>query len=214
MTISTARPIKVFIAEDQQLFSDLFKKALNTESDLKFVGRASDGEELLERLKNVEPDVILMDIRMPKMDGITASNKLKALYPFVKVLMVSQFNSRDYIKASTMNGADGYISKAQSSKVLFEGIRRVHKGEFFVAVEPDNNKKKSNYLRIRSLTKREKEVLCLFVKGFRGPEVAEKLEIKKYTVEEHSKNIKLKLGAKSLVEMVTIALECGICKDL
>lgn len=212
--------IRIFIVDDHELVIDALWQLLGTIPAFQLIGRANNGEELLESLKEIEVDVILMDIRMPVMDGLEATERVKERYPDIKVLMLTMHSTRTFIKKATERGADGYISKNKGKEDFIDGINRVHRGEFVIIVdmdeedEMDRNAPKKKPSHIGELSEREKEVLYLIVEGFTTSEIATKLYRSSHTIERHRKNIMSKLNAKNLAQMVKLAIDYNLCEGI
>lgn len=192
--------IKVFLCDDHTLFRQGMRKLLELEKDLKIVGEASNGEEALEELKTTMPDVVLMDINMPYMDGITATYKLKKKYPHINVVILTVFGDDVHVFQAIKSGATGYLLKDVSSEDVVNAIRKVYKGE--ALLQPviaskvlkefamlDKRKIKGGDKFYSNLTVREEEVLRLIALGGTNKEIAQKLGITEKTVKNHLSSI-------------------------
>jgi len=198
--------INVVIAEDHQSLIDGIKIFLEYEDDIKVVGEANDGERLLEIVRLRQPDVVLTDIRMPKMDGITATRQLKKEYPDIKVIAFSMFEQDEAITQMQEAGASGYIMKNSSLKIVLAAIRSVMTGEtFFDATLKNTGTKKSE--NDIPLSKREMEIVKLIGEGKTSQEIAEILFIGKTTVDTHRKNILKKLSLQGKSELLRYSME-------
>lgn len=211
--------IRIFIVDDHQLVIDGLTNLLSNIPAFEVVGHASDGKEFLEKFRENLADVVLMDIRMPNMDGLDTVEIAKKRYPNTKFLMLTMHTTRQYIKDATGKGADGYISKTKGQKDFIDGINRVLKGEFVIIVDLDQD----NYedlartpekpKEIEVLSDREKEVLGFIMEGSTTSEIADKVYRSTHTIERHRKNIMKKLKVKNVAEMVHLATKYNLHKD-
>lgn len=212
------KKITLILVDDHQLVRDGIKALLHGTDDIEIIGEASCGKELFELLNTLKPDLLIMDISLPEISGIEITRTLGRDFPGIKILMLSMYNSEDFILNSIKAGAKGYLPKNTSRNELLEAIYAIHSGEDFfsesvsklmlksyvrMATEDDEkSQEKSN----PSLTSREIEVLKLYVEGFINKEISDKLDISIRTVETHKNHIMRKLGLKSTVEMVKFAI--------
>jgi len=209
--------IKIILVDDHQLVRDGIKALLTGTSDLEIIGEASDGKELFQQLTTLAPDLLIMDISLPEISGIEITRTICREYPGIKVLMLSMYNSEDFIFNSIKAGAKGYLPKNTSRNELLEAIYAIQSGEDFFsesvsktmlrsyvrrATDDEKPADKSNEI----LTTREIEVLKLYVEGLINKEISDKLDISIRTVETHKNHIMRKLGLKSTVEMVKFAI--------
>jgi len=194
--------IRVFLCDDHTLFRQGLKKLLELEPDIQIVGEASNGIEMLDRLKKAGPDIILMDIGMPQMDGIAATYKIKKILPHVNIIIVTIYEDEPHIFEAIKAGAMGYILKDASITGLTEAIRRVYKGEAliqpviatkilqeFATLASSEKKKIKADDKLCDLTEREEEILSLVALGYTNKEIANKLGIAEKTVKNHISNI-------------------------
>lgn len=195
--------IKLVIAEDHQSLIDGIKVFLEYEDDIVVVGEANDGERLLEIVRLKKPDVVLTDIRMPKLDGITATKYIKTEFPACKIIAFSMFEQQEAIQQMLDNGASGYIMKNASLKTVLTAIRKVMANETFFDV---NIKEQTNNNDI-PLSSREKEIVKLIGLGKTSQEIADILFIGKTTVDTHRKNILKKLNLHGKSELLRYAME-------
>lgn len=197
--------INLVIAEDHQSLIDGLKIFFDYEADINVVGEANDGERLLEIVRSKKPDVVLTDIRMPKMDGIAATRLIKKEFPSCKVIAFSMFEQEEAIMQMQAAGASGYILKNASLKIVLAAIRAVTRGEtFFDESIPNSNATPENEVH---LSKREEEILRLIGKGKTSHEIAELLFIGKTTVDTHRKNILKKLNLQGKTELLRYSME-------
>jgi len=192
--------IRVFLCDDHTLFRQGIKKLLELERDIELVGEASNGQEMLKMLKKTGPDVILMDIGMPEMDGVTATYKVKKILSHTNIIILTVYEDKAHIFEAIKAGAIGYLLKDASINELLEAIRRVYKGE--ALIQPiiatkvlkefamlDKRKVKEGDKFYSDLTERENEVLRLIALGGTNKEIAKKLGITEKTVKNHISNI-------------------------
>lgn len=191
--------IRVFLCDDHTLFRQGIRKLLELEDDIKIVGEASNGVEMLNMLKKTGPDIILLDIGMPQMDGVTATYKIKKILPRSNIVILTVYEDEPHIFEAIKAGAMGYLLKDVSIDELLEAIRRVYKGE--ALIQPIiatkvlkefamlDKKKIKPEDKFSGLTEREKEVLRLIALGGTNKEIAQKLGITEKTVKNHISNI-------------------------
>lgn len=202
--------IKVAIAEDHQSLIDGIDLLLKYEEDITLVGTANDGEALLELVYQTNPDVILMDIKMPKIDGITATGSITKQHPNIGVIAFSMFDQKDAIQQMVAAGAKGYLLKNSPLEEVLAAIRAVHNGSTFFDKAID-----SSYLTTKNetpsnkglLSKSEREILTLVGQGKTTSEIAVARFTAVSTVEKHRKNMIRKLGLSGKGELLRYALE-------
>ncbi len=203
--------IHIVIAEDHNCLIDGIEVFFRFEEDIRIVGMANDGEELLEVLKKEQVDIVITDIRMPKMGGITATKKIKELYPKIKVIAFTMFGQKDAVDKMIAAGANGYLLKNASLKTLLEAVRKVYGGEDYfdpnVLRKDAASKQKNSTGQKKLLTKRQYEILELIGQGLSNKEIGEKLFIGTYTVGTHRKNMMEKLGLKGRNALMSYALD-------
>ena len=201
--------IRLAIAEDHQSLIDGIELLLKHQEDISIVGTANDGEELLHIVRLKQPHLVLTDIRMPKMDGITATGIIKKEFPHIKVLAFTMFEQTEAVEQMMDAGASGYILKNSSLVEVLNAIRLVAKGEQFFGKNVNVNalKKKNTSKRKGELTKRQIEILALVAKGKTSREIASQLFIGVQTVETHRKNMIRILGLRGKGELLRYALE-------
>lgn len=204
--------ITVQIADDHTMFRQGLAAILNDVEDIQITGQANDGFEILSLLNISPPDILLLDIEMPNMDGFQTLKELKKLKLKTKVLVLTMHKSSAYIKNIIKAGASGYLQKDAGKEILVEAIRKTSsEGRFFtsetaaVLLESLQNTKSNS-----PISKREKEVVSLIVDGLTTKEIADQLYLSKHTIESHRQNILLKLGLKNSAELVRYAVERGI----
>lgn len=197
--------IKIIIADDHQLMINGIKDTLSETPEIKIIGEALDGELLLEMLRIKQPDVILLDIRMPILDGLDTLKIIKANYPEIRVIMLSQFSERSFIRKSIEYGAEGYLLKDCGKNNLIAALKRVASGENCFEIYGSNiTEKTSDFCRLSS---KEKEVLQLICKELSNNEISRKLNISKTTVNTHRTRMMQKAGVKNIIGLYKWALQ-------
>lgn len=205
--------IKVLIVDDQALIREGLSMMLGLYEDIQLVGEACNGKEAMEVLKEKEVDVVLMDIRMPVMDGVEGTKAIKERYPDTKIIILTTFNEDEYIFQGLKNGADGYILKDVSSEKLIDGIKTVYAGNVLLqpevatkvvgAFKEDYNldKKKANIDILKELTPRETEIAYLVAEGKTNREISEMLFITEGTVKNHLTRVLDKLNLRDRTQL-------------
>lgn len=210
--------IKVVIADDHVLFREGTRKLIEHEEDMDVVGEADDGEETVRLVKELEPDVVLMDIAMPKVNGIEATRQVKARQPSTAVLILTAYDNDQYIVALLEAGAAGYLLKNVSGNDLVNAIRAVHAGE--AVLHPaiaqkvfsrfgTGGKEPGEASRMPEVSEREIEILRLAAKGMSNQDIAGELFLSRRTVQAHLANIFRKMDVGSRTEAVLQALKKG-----
>lgn len=206
--------INVLIADDHQLFIDGIRSALKGVLDIWVVAEAHNGYQVLEKLESGIPvDIILMDINMPMLDGLACTKMVLKKYPGVKVIALSQFDEKRFVKQMIKNGADGYILKDCSKDMLVTAITTVYGGgDFFYNVQASRLIKaelssENNQALFPKLSVRELEILQLIGQEFSTQEIAEKLSVSFHTVESHRANLIAKIGVRNTAGLVKWAVE-------
>ena len=223
---------RILIADDHELVRDGFKRLLSYEEGLEVVGEASNGREAVELCRRLEPDLVLMDVRMPEMDGLEATRTIKAQQPQVSVLVISTYENPDYLLEAIKAGAAGYILKDASNRQLRNAIWRALEGESTLnhelatqlirrlaseasqASAPRSSAAESGAEAapplLEELTPREVEVLGLLVRGKTNEEIASSLSISRATAKVHVRHIIAKLGVSDRTQVMVRALELGL----
>lgn len=208
-------PISILIAEDHAVVRESIHKLLEEEADLVVVGEAANGEEALQLARELKPDVVLMDVSMPKVNGIEATRKLRQLSPGTAVLILSAYDYDQYVFALLEAGAKGYLLKDVNARELVGAIRSVYKGEPVLhpavvrKVMRRMGQTQSNEQPVESLTDREVEVLRLVARGLHNKEIAQRLHVSVRTIETHLGNIFGKLSVDSRTEAILVGLRQG-----
>lgn len=210
--------IKILIADDHLLIRQGLRLVLDTEPDLELVGEASDGSEALRLCKKLKPDVVLMDLRMPTMDGLTAIERLRVEQPEIAVVILTTFNEDDLMLRGLQAGARGYLLKDTDRSTLFDTIRAAARGETLLKPEimarvlSQANAPKTVLSASVNLTERELDVLAMVARGERSKEIAIQLGISERTVKAHLASIYGKLGVDSRAAAIAVALEKGLMR--
>jgi DNA-binding NarL/FixJ family response regulator len=215
--------ITVLLAEDHMIVREGFRKMLELEADLEVVGEAQDGRQAIAMIKKLNPDVVLMDIAMPRLNGLEAARQVLKAAPTTKVLMLSAHSDDAYVKSATEAGAVGFLLKQTSAQNVCLAIREIHKGKTFFGpaisvrldhlnpLSPDRSgvyKKKAD-----PLTSREMEVLQLIAEGKANKETASELGISIKTVEKHREHLMEKLNIHDTAGLTRYAISAGIIES-
>jgi len=206
----SANPIRVLAADDHPLIRAGLAAMLQNESDMVLVGEATNGEHVLELFRERLPDVVLMDLRMPVMDGLSALTALISEFPDARVIALTTYDGDVDIYRALDAGAKGYLLKDMLRTELLQAIRVVSQGKRFIP--PTVAARIAEFTPRIDLTPRETEVLDLVARGLSNQEIAEAIGRTEGTVKVHVKNILAKLGAEDRTQAVTIALERGFIR--
>ena len=239
---SGAGPIRVLIADDQEMVRQGFTVLLNAQPGIEVVGQAVDGREAITRSAELSPDVVLMDIRMPELGGIQATEHIAVAQPAVKVLVLTTFDLDEYVYDALRAGASGFLLKDASADKLAEAVRVVAGGDALLArvhelAAMDKTQLKAAYKtqlrqprdetatlrlhggrrsprhrRVGDLTERETEVLALIAQGLSNAEIADRLVVAEQTVKTHVGRILVKLGLRDRTQAAIFAYESGLIR--
>jgi len=212
--------ISVLIADDHTIVRSGVRLLLEAETDIRVVGEALNGREALELTESLQPDIVLMDITMPEMDGLEATRQLKARFPHIHVLVLTMHRSDDYFFEMLTAGASGYILKGAKTSELINAVRVVQQGEIFLYPSM-TQKLVQGYIQLAewanesepSLSPREKEIFQLLAEGYSNKEIAEKLVISPSTVHSHRGNIMEKLGLGNRRDLIQYARKQGLIQN-
>jgi len=188
---------------------------LSVFDDLRLVGEAGDGEEAVRVCERLQPDVILMDLLMPKMDGVTAIKAIKTRWPQIQIIALTSFKEKEYVEGALKAGANGYLLKDVSAEELVNAIRKAVAGQPSLSPEAAQVLMKNvsePALPFQEMTGREKEILALMVEGMSNNEIAERLIVSQSTVKFHVSNILSKLGVTGRTEAVALAVKHHLVK--
>ena len=214
-----SNPIRIVLVDDEAMVRDGLRMVLSGEPDLEVVGEASDGEAAVAVVQETRPDVVLMDIRMPKVDGIEGSRRVLAAAPDVKVVVLTTFDEDDYVEAALRLGVSGFLLKVAPPERLIDGVRTVASGgglldpgvtvrviEQFASGTPSRARRSEV---LDKLTERERDVLALIGRGMSNAEIAAELYLGETTVKTHVSSLLGKLGVRDRVQAVVAAYETG-----
>lgn len=210
----------VFLVDDHELIREGIKQLLELGGDIQVVGQAGNGDDAIEKILYYNPDVVLLDINMPKMNGIDVLRRLKDLGVKSKIIMLTIHKDREYLLEAMKIGADGYVLKDSDAEGLMRAIRDVKNGKTYIQpsiasllVEDVNNiDANGDSAKIDALTKREYEVLTLIAEGLSNKEIADKLYISEKTVKNHVSNILKKLDVNDRIQAAIFAFKNNIKK--
>lgn len=209
MTISISDPIRLMIVDDHTMVRRGLATILKVFDDLQLVGEAESGEAAIQLCANVLPDVILMDMSLPGMDGAMATRAIRKKFPQIQVLVLTSFKDGKLIKQALEAGAIGYLLKDVSADDLVQAIRSAHAGRVTLSPEAAQSLVETANLPPtpgQDLTEREREVLALMIEGLNNVQIAGRLTVSPSTIKSHVSNILSKLGVASRTEAVTVAL--------
>ena len=212
--------IKVLLVDDHTVVLKGLAFFLSMQEDLELVGEANNGKEALKKVGEAQPDIVLMDLYMPEMDGIEATSCIKKEYPNVKVLVLTSFSDQAHVLPALKAGASGYILKDVEPDQLVEAIRSAYKGNIQLHPDiasallsqtlPQEEKQESSNIHVNVLTARENEVLQLLAKGMSNKEIASVLVITEKTVKAHVSSILGKLNLSDRTQAALYAVKNGI----
>ncbi len=213
--------IKVIIADDHALFRAGVKTALSIKKDVELIAEADNGMQLLNLLKHMEPDVILLDIQMPIMDGITTLPEIRKLYPHVKVIILSMHNDHSMISKLMEIGANSYLTKNTDSENIYNAIKTCYEQEFYfneltnkALLAGLRTKRTEPHMALEaSLTEKETTILKMMCEEKTTKEIADLVDISPRTVEAIRDKLKTKTGAKSMAGLVMYAVKNGIIEQ-
>ena len=202
--------VNILLVDDHELFMDGLQSIFDKELNFQVVGKMVNGLQAIQHIEKQQPDVVITDIRMPILDGISLVKQLSESHPNLPVIALSMFDQDADIIEMLDAGAKGYVLKKANSKTLINAIHTVLRGELYVSEEFQNvykqwkDQKEIEVEKI-ALTRRERQILELVVKGRSSIQIAETLNLSRYTVDTHRKNIHKKTGIKSNVDLVRLA---------
>jgi len=211
------RPYQIILADDHLMFRNGIKRIIEDSKDLLVLGEADNGLQLLAMLKKTKPDMVILDISMPKIRGLEATHEIKACYPDIKILILTMHRNKEYLLQALSAKADGYLLKEDTDAQLIDAIGTIRGGKIYLSplISEDLSQNLLGYFEDadpsvdETLSNREKEVLTLLTEGQSNKEIAELLCISARTVEHHRASINKKLKVKSLVDLVKYAIRKG-----
>jgi len=202
-----ARSYRIVLADDHVLIRQGLRSLLDGVADLDIAGEAADGLELLELLNKAVPNMVILDVSMPKLRGIEAVREIKMKHPHTKVLMLSMH--KEYLSQALAAGADGYLLKEDAERDIFSAIETVRQGRIYISPRLTDTLLTDRVLSSGPLTARERNVLRLIAGGKSNKEIAEVLVISVRTVESHRASIMGKLNLKNTADLIRYAIEKG-----
>jgi len=213
--------LRVFVADDHAVLRDGLKALVNAQADMEIVGEADNGRTTYERAKELLPDIVLMDISMPELSGVQATELLRRECPAIKILILTAYKDKGYLDRLLNVGASGFILKLSAAEELIGAIRLVAGGKVYLdpqmADRITDGYVRSQFLkgevRQRELTAREEEVLRLIAQGYSNKEISNQLKIAVKTVESHKANLMQKLELRNRTEIVRYAVRQGWLQD-
>ena len=215
--------VKILIADDHTLMREGMRRILSEEPDFEVIAEASDGEETVNLATTLEPDIAIIDIEMPKINGIEATKQIKAACPSIAVLILTAYDDDEYVFGLIEAGVAGYLLKGVRGQELVNAVRALHKGESVLHPSitskvlkhvKDSSTKQTKEKIPDSLTRREKDILRLAMKGMSNKEIGEELYLSYRTVQGHLSHIFSKLKVASRTEAVVYALREGLFNDI
>ena len=213
------KPIRILLADDHTIVRQGLARLLQEQQDLKIVGEAINGQAVIDKALELEPDIIIMDIAMPQLNGIEAAKRVRKSLPHCKILILSMYSHEHYIHQLLETGISGYLLKDSSGQDIIRAIRAAMKNETYLSpsisqiVEETNlspQKKHTREKRYESLSNREREVFQLIAEGFSTKQITEILCISISTVKTHRAKIMEKLGLSSPVQLGRFAIKLGL----
>jgi DNA-binding NarL/FixJ family response regulator len=211
---------RVLIADDDDLVRAGLVELLSNDAAIEVVGQASTGREAVARARRLAPDVVLMDVRMPDLDGIAATRELTRAVPAVRVLILTTFEQDDYVFGAMRAGASGFLLKRTRPEELIAGVHTVAAGEALLSpsvtrrvidrMAQQPTPKLADQAKLDELTPREREVLALVARGLSNREIAAELVVEEATVRSHIRRILMKLDLRGRVQIVIFAYESGV----
>ena len=206
------QPITVEIVDDHKIFVDGIQSLLENENGIMLTAKSHSGKELMASLKQEQPDVILMDVNLPDINGVELSKKVKELYPEVQILALTMYNVRKFVFNMLEIGVNGYIIKNTGKEELIHAINKVATGDSYYSQEVkelffETKSEGNSEQPLPNLTSREKEILRMVAQEYTTPEIAQELFLTEDTIETHRKNIIQKLNVRNTAGMIKVAIE-------
>ncbi len=201
-------PFNIMLADDHVMFRQGIRGIIDQLEDVRIVGEAGDGLELLEFLKKSSPDLIILDISMPNLRGLEAAREIKKLYPQIRVLILTMHQKKEFIRQALIDGADGFLLKEEPGSELIHAVQAIRKKEKYLSPKLSNMLASIalGKVEIDTLSTREREVLKLLAEGKKAQEIGHALYISVFTVRRHRHNIMKKLNIQNLADLVKYAI--------
>lgn len=216
-----SEPLEILLVDDHRMFRAGIKALIEADGRMRVVGEAGSGDEAVDRVRELKPDVVVMDLSMPGSNGLEATRRIAALGLDIKVLVLTVHAEEEYLVPVVEAGASGYLTKTSADTDLLEALRVVARGQVFMPPKAttlllqrykERDDKDSDSGTLQALSAREREVLALTAEGFSSREIGEKLFISPKTVDTYRSRIMEKLGLGHRSELVRFALEVGLLK--
>jgi DNA-binding NarL/FixJ family response regulator len=208
-------PIRVLIADDHTVVAEGLRHLVEAERDIEVVACVADGRQAVQQARDTQPDVVLMDLSMPELNGADATRAILERDPRCRVIVLSMYAQREYVRRALKAGAAGYVVKRSAAKEVVEAIRAVHAGQRYlsprvadVVLEDYTDERRDDPLA--RLSAREREVLQLLAEGRTGAQIAERLSLSQKTVETYRARLVEKLGIRDLAGLVRFAIQKGL----
>lgn len=222
-----AKATRIVLAEDHRILREGLRAIFREEADVELVGEAEDGREAINQARELKPDLLILDLSMPRLDGLSALGEIKRVAPHTRVLVMTVHRTEEYVFKAIEGGADGYVLKDTSAPELVLAVRSVMRGDRYLCAAVASqfvtaflqSKARRNGTReptqttrspFETLSPREREVLKLVAEGYRSREIGEILCISEKTVEKHRANLMRKLGINSATALTAFAIENGL----
>lgn len=210
--------IKVVLADDHTIVRDGLRALLEANSRIKVVGDAADGNQVLSQVNDLQPDIVVMDILMPELNGIEAAKKIRETHPQVRVIILSMLGTADHVFRALQAGVRGFLLKESAGREVVEAVESVYAGEMYFS-RPITSTLVNDYMQMREetdtdtiekLSLRENEILCLVVEGKTSAEIGRDLHLSPKTVDSYRSRIMQKLGVSDLPELIKFAIKHGL----
>jgi DNA-binding NarL/FixJ family response regulator len=210
--------IKVVLADDHTIVRDGLRALLEANTEIKVVGDAATGRQVVDKVDELTPDIVIMDISMPELNGIEATQKILGVHPEVKVIILSMLGTADNVFHALEAGARGYLLKESAGRDVMEAVQMVAKGEMYYS-QPITQTMVNDYMRAReesqadpleSLSMRENEILCMVVEGKTSAEIGQSLHLSPKTVDSYRSRMMQKLGLSDMPELIKFAIKHGL----
>jgi DNA-binding NarL/FixJ family response regulator len=207
--------IRVLIADDHGVVAEGLKHVIEEQADMKVIALVADGREAVRVAQQEQPDIVLMDLSMPELNGADATRAIQGQNPSCRVIVLSMYSEREYVRRALKAGAAGYVVKRSAAKEVVEAIRAVHAGQRYLSpkvadVVIDDYAGDNRDDPLAKLSAREREVLQLLAEGHTGAQIAERLSLSQKTVETYRARLVEKLGIRDLAGLVRFAIQRGI----